>query len=385
MTRTTGSYVATTVVSEAIRAFVPHALPPTDPALDPNCYLEANRKAEVALARLSGMTGLVASSEWLIYSAVRREALLTSQLEGTQATLTDVFDGEAGLSVNNADDVEEVTNYLRAFRFTRDQLRSERGLPLSIRLFTDAHRVLMSGVRGAGRNPGGIRSSQNWIGGTRPANARFIPPPPHLVPEALHALELFLHQEVQEIPPLVRIALIHAQFETIHPFLDGNGRIGRLLIAVLLEEWKLLPEPLLYVSGYLKAHQLEYYERLNAVRVSGDWEGWVTFFLEAVEAAAEDAQHSIVRVAGLIAEDRKRVLSCSSTTLAAFRLFELLPTMPRLSVDHARRMLGVSFPTASKAIETLERVNILVETSGRARNQHYSYAQYIALLHDDHA
>lgn len=383
MIRTTGSYVNTTVVGEAIHAFVPRGLPPADPALDPNCYLEANRRAEVALARLSGMTGLVASSEWLIYSAVRREALLTSQLEGTQATLTDVFDGEAGLSVANADDVEEVTNYLRAFKFTRDELRSDRGLPLSIRLLTDAHRVLMTGVRGAARNPGGVRSSQNWIGGSRPATARFIPPPPHLVPHALHELENYLHQQVPEMPPLVRIALVHAQFETIHPFLDGNGRIGRLLIAVLLEAWKLLPEPLLYVSGYLKSHQLEYYERLNAIRVSGDWEGWVTFFLEAVEAAAEDAQHSIVRVAALIAEDRKRVLSCATTTLTAFRLFELLPTMPRLSVDHAREVLGVSFPTAAKAIETLERVNVLVETSGRARNQNYSYSQYIALLRDD--
>ncbi|WP_268063539.1 Fic family protein [Citrobacter sp. W9] len=237
MNRVTGHYKTTQSHNEAVHAFVPFPLPPTKPELDPHVWQEQNTRAELALARLSGMSGLVASGEWLIYSALRREALLTSQLEGTQATLTDVFDDEAGLSVANADDVEEVTQYLQAFRYVREQINSPEGLPVSVRLITEAHKVLLNGIRGANKQPGNIRTSQNWIGGTRPGNAVYVPPPPEEVTNLLSDLELFIHDQNQTLPPLVKIALVHAQFETIHPFLDGNGRIGRLLIAILLEEW----------------------------------------------------------------------------------------------------------------------------------------------------
>lgn len=382
MPRSTGSYVVTAAGGENVRAFVPSPLPPAKPILSSDVYLEPNRRAEVALSRLSAMSGLVASSEWLIYSAIRKEALLTSQLEGTQATLTDIFDEEAGLDVANAEDVEEVTNYLRAFRFVREQLANPSGLPFSVRLLTEAHRILMSGVRGATKAPGAIRASQNWIGGTRPGNARFVPPPANLVVPALSDLERYVHERGDVLPPLVRIALVHAQFETIHPFLDGNGRIGRLLIAMLLQEWELLPEPLLYVSGYLKANQAEYYERLSAIRRDGDWEAWVSFFLQAVEAAAEEAQRSIVAVAALIAEDRRRVLAHAASTLATLRLFELLPTMPKLTVDRAVQALDVSHPTASKAIETLRQVDVLREITGRPRSQRFEYSRYVALLRE---
>jgi len=385
MPRTTGTYLTTVVGGENVRAFVPKPLPPGGPALDPASYVDQNRRAEVALARLSGMTGLVASSEWLIYGAIRKEALLTSQLEGTQATLTDVFDEEAGLKVTNAEDVEEVTNYLQAFKFARDELRSPTGLPLSVRLLTESHRVLMAGVRGATKQPGTVRTTQNWIGGTRPGNARFVPPPANEVGEALSNLERYIHEATPTLPPLVRIALVHAQFETIHPFLDGNGRIGRLLIAMLLEEWKLLPEPLLYVSGYLKQHQRIYYDRLSATRSDGDWEGWVSFFLEGVEAAAEQAQHSIVTIAARIAEDRKRVLTFGTSTLATLRLFELLPTMPRVTVERAQTVLDVSYPTAAKAIENLVQADVLKESTGRLRGKSFSYERYIELLRDEPA
>ncbi|KAF1683002.1 cell filamentation protein Fic, partial [Pseudoxanthomonas broegbernensis] len=188
------------------------------------------------------------------------------------------------------------------------------GLPVSVRLLTEAHRILLAGARGATKQPGNVRTTQNWISGTRPGNARFVPPPPHEVAQALSDLERFIHDPEPALPPLVRTALVHAQFETIHPFLDGNGRIGRLLIAVLFEEWKLLPEPLLYMSGFLKSHQATYYDRLSSIRQGGDWEAWVSFFLEGVEVAAEEAQRSIVAIAALIGEDRKRVLAYGTST-----------------------------------------------------------------------
>ena len=337
--RSTGSYVTTTTLGEAVRAFVPHALPPQKPTLAPEAYETATRNAELALARLSGVSGLVPSVEWLLYSAIRKEALLTSQIEGTQATLTDLFDDEAGLGVANTDDVEEVTNYLRAFRLVRDNLRDPQGLPLSVRLLCDAHRLLLDGARGAGKQPGELRRSQNWIGGTRPGKAAFVPPPPERVPPLLADLERFIHAPRPALPPLVRIALVHVQFETIHPFLDGNGRIGRLLIAALLEQWGLLPEPLMYLSGYLKQHQREYYRRLSAVRTDGDWEGWLGFFLEGVETAAAEAERGIVAIASLVAADRRRLLAAPRVGAPVLRLFESLPVMPRFTIEQVRQRL----------------------------------------------
>ena len=319
----------------------------------------------------------------MIYSALRREALLTSQLEGTQATLTDVFDEEAGLSVANADDVEEVTQYLQAYRYVREQINSPHGLPVSVRLLTEAHKILLHGIRGTNKQPGHIRTSQNWIGGSRPGNAAFVPPPPEYVVDLLADLELFIHDERQSLPPLVKIALVHAQFETIHPFLDGNGRIGRLLIAMLLETWEVLPEPLLYVSGYLKKHQLEYYRCLSEIRSNGNWEQWIVFFLEGVEIAAEEAQHSIIQIASLLAMDRKKLLENKSSSLQALRLFELLPVMPKLTAERAQQELGVTFPTASLAIKVLENADILVETTGRSRGKSYIYRRYVDLLRHD--
>ena len=232
MKRTTGTYATSTTLGESVQAFVPHPLPPAEPALAPEAYADLNHQAELALARLSGVSGLVPSVDWLLYSAIRKEALLTSQIEGTQATLTDLFDEEAGFAVSNTDDIEEITNYLRAFRLVQDNLRDPNGLPISVRLLCEAHRVLLDGVRGAGKQPGELRRSQNWIGGTRPGNAAFVPPPADRVADLLGDLEQFIHDEAGALPPLVRIALAHAQFETIHPFLDGNGRIGRILYNV---------------------------------------------------------------------------------------------------------------------------------------------------------
>ena len=378
--RSTGSYLTTTTLGEAVRAFVPHALPPQKPTLAPEAYETATRNAELALARLSGVSGLVPSVEWLLYSAIRKEALLTSQIEGTQATLTDLFDDEAGLGVANTDDVEEVTNYLRAFRLVRDNLRDPQGLPLSVRLLCDAHRLLLDGARGAGKQPGELRRSQNWIGGTRPGKAAFVPPPPERVPPLLADLERFIHAPRPALPPLVRIALVHVQFETIHPFLDGNGRIGRLLIAALLEQWGLLPEPLMYLSGYLKQHQREYYRRLSAVRTDGDWEGWLGFFLEGVETAAAEAERGIVAIASLVAADRRRLLAAPRVGAPVLRLFESLPVMPRFTIEQVRQRLQTTFPTATAAVKRLEELGLVTELTGQKKNRSFSYAAYVTLL-----
>lgn len=379
MRRKSGDYVTSMAPGESVRAFVPLALPPVGPALAPADYVDLNRQAELALARLSGVSGLVPSVDWLLYSAVRKEALLTSQIEGTQATLTDLFDEEAGVKVSNTDDVAEVTNYLRAFRMAQEQLRAPNGLPFSVRLLCDAHRLLLDGARGAGKQPGEMRRSQNWIGGTRPGNAAFVPPPPDQVPELLADLERFVHSE-SDLPPLVKIALAHAQFETIHPFLDGNGRIGRLLIAVLLEQWSLLTQPLMYLSGYLKQHQSEYYRRLSLTRAEGDWESWISFFLEGVAVAAAEAERGIIAIASLIAADRTKLLQSPQASPASYRLFELLPMMPRFTVERVRQHLSTTYPTANAAIQVLEHLGIVLEVTGQKKNRSYSYQAYVDLL-----
>jgi Fic family protein len=332
------------------------------------------------LARLSGVTGLVPSIDWLLYGAIRKEALLTSQIEGTQATLTDLFDDEAGLDIKNADDIEEVTNYMQAFRFVRENLRDEVGLPISVRLLCGAHRFLLNGVRGAGKQPGELRKSQNWIGGTRPGNAVFVPPPADEVPGLLANLEQFIHKEDDGLPRLVNIALAHAQFETIHPFLDGNGRIGRLLIAALMEYFDLLSEPLMYLSAYLKEHQMEYYRLLGAIRTQGDWESWVSFFLEGVAEAATSAETGIIEVAARVSADRRLLLASQNASPVSLRLFELLPMMPRFTIDRIKAELETSFPTANAAARTLEGLGIVTEVTGQSRNRSFSYQPYIDLI-----
>ena len=380
MIRSAGSYVTTTTLGEAVQAFVPNTLPPAAPPLSADSYDSQNRTAELTLARLAGVSGLVPSVDWLLYSAIRKEALLTSQIEGTQATLIDLFDEEAGFEVSNTDDVEEVTNYLRAYRLVRDNLRDPKGLPISVRLICDAHRLLLDGVRGAGRQPGELRRSQNWIGGTRPGNAVFVPPPAGHVEDLLGDLERFVHASAPALPPLVNIALVHAQFETIHPFLDGNGRIGRLLIAALLEYWGLLPEPLMYLSSYLKQHQMEYYRRLGVIRTEGNWEAWISFFLEGVAVAATEAERSIIEIASLVASHRRLLLESPKAGPATYRLFELLPMMPRFTVERVRQKLATTFPTANAAVKTLADLGIVAEMTGQKKNRSFGYQPYIALL-----
>ena len=379
--RITGRYERVTVGGEEVSAFIPVPLPPATPPLVIEGKLaDRLRHAEHSLARLTLAGEMVPSLDWFIYAFVRKEAVLSSQIEGTQATLVDLLTFEAENQGVPTADVEEVCNHLNALAYARDQMAYDQGLPLSMRLLCETHRRLMAGVRGASKQPGEIRSSQNWIGGSRPGNAAFVPPPPQALPELLTTLEKYLHAD-EEMPKLVRAGLVHVQFETIHPFLDGNGRIGRLLVALLLEHWGLLPKPLLYLSLFFKRHQAEYYRRLDAVRTAGDWEGWLEFFLDGVATIADEAVASARDLFALVGADRARVLERGSTSVAALRLFETLPSHPIITVASAMKLIDASKPTATRAIEALADAGILAETTGRRRDRSFSYRAYLDRLH----
>jgi Fic family protein len=335
-----------------------------------------------AIARLEVAANLVPSMQWFLYGFVRKEAVLTSQIEGTEATLQDVLEFEATQRTDRADDVAEVCNYVEALDYARREIAKSKGLPLSTRLLCQAHRRLMKGSggrRGGDKKPGVIRTSQNWVGGTRPGNARFVPPPADAVPAALAQLDRWIHGR-DPLPPLVKAGLAHVQFETIHPFLDGNGRIGRLLITLLLEHWGVMRSPILYLSHSFKRHQREYYDRLSAVRTDGDWEGWTRFYLSCVEQAAEDGVSVAQRIHALTSKDRDRLMSHRSATVAAIQLLDLLPSNPMVTVPKATRLLGGTAPTARKAVELLEGIGVLRETSGRKRDRVYAYHAYLQAL-----
>jgi len=380
MVRRTGRHLLTSTLGEEVRAFVPDPLPPADPplAID-GPTAELHTAAQTALARLAVAVAMVPSTGWFLYGFVRKEAVITSQIEGTQATLRDVLTFEATGQSDRADDVREVCNYVDALAHARGQLADPQGLPLSIRLLCDTHRILMRGARGQSKRPGEVRRSQNWIGGSRPGNARFVPPPPEDVPGALGALERWLHDD-SNLPPLVRIGLAHVQFETIHPFLDGNGRIGRLLIALLVEHWALLEQPLLYLSVAFRRAQREYYARLADVRTDGDWEGWIRFFLDCVREAADDGVLVARELHALVGRDRSRILAHARPTVAAVQMLECLPSSPVVTASRASELLGLTAPPTRKAIALLESLGILREVTGKRRSRAYAYHEYLEIL-----
>ena len=380
--RITGRYETTTVAGEEVAAFVPHALPPSAPALEMDESLQEQvGVAGEALRRLELAGAMVPSLDWFIYGFVRKEAVVSSQIEGTQATLVDLLSFEAegaGEPPENAD-LREVCNYLEALDFARDQIARPDGLPLSMRLLNQTHARLMQGARGADKMPGEMRRSQNWTGGTRPGNAVFVPPPPHRIADLLADLEKFLHAD-DGLPPLVRAGLLHVQFETIHPYLDGNGRIGRLLVMLLLEDWGLLSAPLLSLSLFFKRHREEYYRRLASVRTEGDWEGWTRYFLEAVSTIAAEAVSSARDLFTLVSRDREQVLLTPGATVMAARLFEMLPEHPLLTVGTAVKLLDTTRPTAAKAVTALVEAGVLEEVSGKKRDRMFGYAAYLDRL-----
>lgn len=377
----TGRYVETTAAGEMVRAFVPNPLPPKLTETELASLQEPLRAAETALERLKLAGEMIPSLDWFVYSFVRKEALLTSEIEGTQTTLTDVFSYEQTGQPGDSDvaDVEEVTNYVSAANYAFNQLSAENGLPISIRLLDECHRRLMQGVRGQNKQPGEIRRTQVWVGGSRPGNAKFVPPPSDHIRDLLGALESYLHSD-DDLPPLLRIAVAHVQFETIHPYLDGNGRIGRLLISILLAHWSVLETPLLYLSVYLKERQSEYYDHLSSVRTSGDWPAWLEFFLNGIEQVARAATRTASSLNQRVNDDRIALLSSNLVTVSAIQLFELLPNHPVVSMPLVTQLLETSKPTAGKAIDALQQVGILSEVGRRKRDRLYSYSKYIDIL-----
>ena len=374
----TGRYVTTSVAGEAVQAFVPDPLPPrlTAKVLAP--LIGPLQDAQEALARLELAGEMIPSLDWFIYAFVRKEALLSSEIEGTQATLLDVlaYEQTRQTGASAVEDIEEVTNYVAAVNHAFKEIHSTKGAPISVRLFSDCHRILMQGVRGATKQPGEIRRSQNWVGGSRPGNALFVPPPPERVADLLADLETYIHGK-DDVAPLLRVALVHAQFETIHPYLDGNGRLGRMLIALLLDHWGLLQSPLLYLSLYLKQNQAAYYRLLAAIRTEGDWIGWLSFFVAGVQEIAENATGTARALYLQVNEDRRRLLATPRVTVSAIQLFELLPEHPVITMPVVTRLLSTTKPTAGKAIDLLQAAGVLTEVGERKRDRLYRYHEYL--------
>ena len=364
-------------------AFIPSPLPP-EPPLDTGPRLQALLdEANQALGRLDGVTLLLPDPGQFLYSYVRKEAVLSSQIEGTQSSLSDLllFENEATPGVP-LDDVEETSNYIRAMNHGIERIEVGK-LPLSNRLLREVHALLMDGVRGGDKAPGEFRRTQNWLGGTRPGNARFVPPPPSEVAAAMSDLEKFLHDVPEPTPILVKAALAHVQFETIHPFLDGNGRVGRLLITLLLCSEKVLQQPLLYLSLYFKQNRDAYYDHLQRVRTHGAWEEWLEFFLEGVIAVAGSATETARRIRALVDDDREKIHRLGRAAASALRVHELAGRRVVLTATGTASQLGLSVPTVNAALARLEEVGILREVTGRKRGRVFLYESYLDLLQAD--
>ena len=372
-----GTYVETAVAGERVRAFVPPALPP-DPALDLAPRFALLDRANQALGRLDGMSTLLPNTSLFLYLYVQKEALLSSQIEGTQSSLTDLllFENDQQPSTP-IDDVEEVSNYVAAINYGLRRL--EEGFPLSLRLLREIHGILLRGGRGASQQPGEFRRSQNWIGGTRPGNAAFVPPPVNHLNETLDALERFIHDE-RPLPILIRAALAHVQFETIHPFLDGNGRLGRLLITLMLCHDGALKNPTLYLSLYLKAHREQYYELLTRVRRDGDWEAWIDFFLEGVLEVSNQATDAARRILDLFEADRQAIQGLGRRASTVLRVHEHFQRRPIATARTVASATQLSFPACSKAVATLVEMGVLREITGRLRDRVFQYDAFFSIL-----
>lgn len=375
-------YVVSTVSGERVRAFVPAALPPDARILDLASLQAILAEANQAVGRLDGMTSALPDLNLFLYSYVRKEAVLSSQIEGTQSSLSDLLLYEnAEVPGVPLDDVQEVSNYVAALNHGLKRLRG--GFPLSLRLIREIHEVLLSKGRGSHAQPGEFRKSQNWIGGSRPGNAVYVPPPPEYVMDCLGDLESFLHREDNSLPLLIRAGLAHAQFETIHPFLDGNGRVGRLLITFMLTDKQMLHEPVLYLSLFFKKHRRLYYDRLNGTRNDDGWKEWLDFFLQGVRDAANEAAQTAVEIDRLFRADKEKIERLGRGAPSALLIYQLAQANPILSIKHAASESKLSFPTASAAIRRLSDAGILEESSGKRRGRLFLYAKYLRVLNRD--
>ena len=374
-----GRYVETPAGGEIVRAFVPPPLPP-NPPIDILSFLPKLSAAERALGRLDGITVLLPRQELFLYMYVRKEAVLSSQIEGTQSTLADLlrFETEAQ-GGQPIDDIREVSNYVDAMMYGVERLKE---FPLSLRLIREMHERLLQSSRGGTKNPGEFRRSQNWIGGTRPGNAMFVPPPVSELGACLDAFERFMHEDESRLPPLIKAGLLHVQFETIHPFLDGNGRIGRLLVTLYLCVHDVLRKPLLYLSLYLKTHRGDYYRLLQEVREHGAWEAWLEFFLDGVTETAGQAFDAATRIAELFKRDRERITAESDRAGSILRVHELLQQNPFLTSNALVERTGLTAPTINAALADLERLRIVDEVTGRRRGRVFGYRAYLDILNE---
>ena len=372
-----GRFVETPVAGETVRAFVPPPLPPV-PTIDVLGLLDRLSLAERALGRLDGITMLLPRQELFLYMYVRKEAVLSSQIEGTQSTLTDLlrFETEARAG-QPIDDIREVSNYVDAMMYGLERLED---LPLSLRLIREMHARLLQSGRGGTKDPGEFRRSQNWIGGTRPGNALYVPPPVTELDNCLGAFERFMHDDQSRLPALIKAGLLHVQFETIHPFLDGNGRIGRLLVTLYLCVNGVLQKPLLYLSLFLKTHRADYYRLLQEVREHGQWEAWLDFFLAGVADTANQAFDAATRIVDLFKEDRERISAQSDRAGSSLRIHELFQQHPFLTANQLVEYTGLSAPTVNAALADLQRFGILEEITGRKRGRVFSYRAYLTIL-----
>jgi Fic family protein len=336
-------------------------------------------RANQALGRLDGLTTLLPDTKFFLYLYIRKEALLSSQIEGTQSSFSDLLlfenDAEPGVPI---DDVEEVSNYVAAVQHGLRRIAG--GFPLSLRLIREIHAILLRGGRGANRNPGEFRRSQNWLGGTRPGNAAFVPPPPERLMECLGSFERFLHDEKYKLPVLVEAGLVHVQFETIHPFLDGNGRLGRLLITLLLCSKGALREPLLYLSLYFKTNRDRYYDLLQRVRTQGAWEEWLAFFLEGTEITARSAAAAAKQILTLFAKDRDRIQAIGRAASSALRVHEYMQKKPLVGIGTLADTLKLSIPTVTLSLNHLVRLGIAKEVTGKRRARLFGYSRYLKIL-----
>lgn len=375
----TGRFETTVVAGERIQAFIPDPLPPKSPLELTAQRQKLLERATLALGRLDSVTLLLPDPDLFLYAYVRREAVLSSQIEGTQSSLSQLllFELEEAPGIP-LDDVVEVSNYVKAL--THGLKRVQEGFPLSNRLIREMHAVLLARGRGSERSPGEFRRSQNWIGGTRPGNAYFVPPPPPYVQDCMADLERFLHGGNNPYPALIKAALAHVQFETIHPFLDGNGRIGRLLIAFILHHDHVLSQPLLYLSLYFKQHRDEYYRLLNQVPTDGDWEAWLDFFLEGVERTVTNAVETAKRLLSLFQRDEQKIQSAGRGASTALRVFRVMCERPLVNQNHVCERTGLSFPAAAKAMQTLQKLGLVREITGQRPNRAFVYQDYLNIL-----
>ena len=377
-----GHYNLTGVGTEEVRAFVPMPLPPHPPIVLAGSLQQLLESAALAVGRLDGISSVLPDKTLILNYYVRKEAVLSSQIEGIKVSLSDFLLFElAEISSVPLDDMHEVSNCVGARQHGLCRLRND--LPLSNRLLRETHQVLLSSERGHAATPGEFRRSQNWIGGSRPGNAVFVPPPQTAVPDCMSELERFLHAEADGLSVLLRAGLAHLQFETIHPFLDGNGRVGRLLISLLLCHAGMLRGPMLYLSLYFKEHRSDYYYLLNHVRRTGDWEEWVAFFLEGVKQTAEGAVQTAHRLTNLFQADRDRLQATSGRrTGSVLRVHDALKKRPILTLTHASRDTLLSFPTAATAMERLVAQGMVREITGKRRDRLFVYSKYLDIINE---